>query len=127
MEVLEHEGCVREHRSYQKRDITYWEQGKSLVAKNAVKNFTQEAPHTLSTQQVDVQESQQLEGNSDSIASNSSHQNNDIYTLSDLKKLHKKELAAIFKMKSGEPPLKKKKRVDIISEIIAWQNGQITT
>lgn len=110
MEVLEHEGCVREHRSYQKRDITYWEQGKSLVAKNAVKNFTQEAPHTLSTQQVDVQESQQLEGNSDSIASNSSHQNNDIYTLSDLKKLHKKELAAIFKMKSGEPPLKKKKK-----------------
>ena len=35
IEVLEHEGCAREHRKYQKRDISYWEQGKSLVAKNA--------------------------------------------------------------------------------------------
>lgn len=125
MEVLEHEGCAREHRSYQKRDITYWEQGKSLVAKNAVKNFT--ASHTLFTQQVDVQESQQPEGNSDSTASNSSHQNNESYTLSDLKKLRKKELAAIFEMKLGEPPSKKNKRVDIISDIMAWQNGHITT
>ena len=62
-----------------------------------------------------------------SIASNSSHQNNESYTLSDLKKLQKKELADIFEMKSGEPPLKKKRRVDIISDIVNWQNGHITT
>jgi len=118
MEVLEHEGCVREHRSYQKRDISYWEQGKSLVAKNAVRNFTAEASQTLSTHQVDVQS----EGNSDSIASNSCHQNSESYTLSDLKKLQKRDLAAIFQMKLGKPPLKKQK-VDIISDIMAWQNG----
>lgn len=125
MEVLEHEGCAREHRSYQKKDISYWEQGKSLVAKNAVKNFIAEASQTLSTQQVHVQESRQPEGDSDSIASNSCHQSSESYTLSDLKKLQKRELAAIIQMKLGKPPLKKKK-VDIISDIMAWQNGNST-
>ena len=110
MEVLEHEGCAREHRSYQKKDIFYWEQGKSLVARNAVKNFTAEGMQTLSSQQVDAQGSQQPEGNSNSIAGNSCHQNSQSYILSDLKKLQKKELAAIFELKLGEPPLKRKKR-----------------
>ena len=36
-------------------------------------------------------------------------------------------VADIFEMKSGEPPLKKKRRVDIISDIVNWQNGHITT
>lgn len=125
MEVLEHEGCAREHRSYQKKDISYWEQGKSVVAKNAVKKFTAEASEILSTQQVDVQESRQPEGNSDLIASNISYQNSESYTLSDLKKLRKRELDSIFQMKLGKPPLKKKK-VDIISDIMAWQNGNST-
>lgn len=96
-----------------KRDISYWEWGKSLVAKNAVKNCTA----ALSTQQVDVQESLQPEGNSDSIASNSCHQNSESYTLSDLKKLHERELAAIFQMKLGKPPLMKYK-VDITYSVI---------
>lgn len=99
IEVLQYEGCAREDRSYQKRDISYWEQGKSLVAKNAVKHFTAEVSQTPSTQQVDVQESRQPEGNSDSIAINSYHQNSESYTLSDLKKLQKRELDAIFEMK----------------------------
>jgi len=80
------------------------------VAKNAVKNFTAEGLQTLSTQQVDAQESQQQEGNSGSIASNSCQQNSESYTLSDLKKLQKNELAAIFELKLGEPPYKRKKR-----------------
>ena len=101
---------VREHRSYQKRDIFYWEQKKSLVAKNAVRNFTAEGLQTLSTQQVDAQESQQPEGNSGSLASNSCQQNSESYTLSDLKKLQKNELAAIFELKLGEPPYKRKKK-----------------
>jgi len=40
--------------------------------------------------------------------------------------LQKIELAAIFGLKLGEPHLKRKE-VDIISDIMAWQNGHITT
>ena len=101
---------------YQKKDISYWEQGKSLVDKNAVRNFTAEVSQTPSTQQVDVQESRQPEGNSDSIARNSCHQKSESYTLRDLKKLQKRELAAIFQMKLGKPPLKKKKVDPSISQ-----------
>lgn len=125
IEVLEHEGCAREHRKYQKRDISYWEQGKSLVAKNAVKNFIAEASQALSTQPSLLPSGCQNSCTSTSIANNSCHQNSECYTLSDLKKLQKRELAAIFQIKLGKPPLKKK-RVDIISDIMAWQNGNST-
>ena len=66
------------------------------MAKNVVKMFFAEASHTPSTQQVNVQESQQPGANSDSIASNSSHQNNESYTESELKKLRKKKKKLIF-------------------------------
>lgn len=49
----------RKHKSQQKKDISYWEQGESLVANNAVKIFTTETSQTLSTQQADRQESRQ--------------------------------------------------------------------
>lgn len=40
LENLDHEGCARKHRKYEKCNSSYWEHEKSLVAKQTVQKYS---------------------------------------------------------------------------------------